>query len=59
MHVQVLQLMGALYMGNKVVVKNHSFTSVVTEQWVRLLHHCGMPTDDVDIIHSEGPVMGE
>jgi hypothetical protein len=43
----------------QVVTKNHSFTSVVTEQWVRLLHHCGMPVGDVDIVHSQGAVMGE
>ena len=29
--------------------------SVVAEQFVRLLLHCGMPATDLDWIHAEGP----
>jgi len=50
-------MMGALYMGNKPLVKGDSRTSIVLEQWVRMLHHCGMPKEDLDFIHCEGPVM--
>eukprot|EP00240_Pyramimonas_obovata_P002040 CAMPEP_0118953254 /NCGR_PEP_ID=MMETSP1169-20130426/56243_1 /TAXON_ID=36882 /ORGANISM="Pyramimonas obovata, Strain CCMP722" /LENGTH=530 /DNA_ID=CAMNT_0006900669 /DNA_START=114 /DNA_END=1703 /DNA_ORIENTATION=- len=57
LEIPVLQLMGALYMGNKVLTKNSSTTSLVPEQFVRLLHHCGMPAPDVDIINCDGPVM--
>jgi len=57
LEIPVLQLMGALYMGNKVVTKNSSTTSLVPEQFVRLLHHCGMPLTDVDIVNCDGPVM--
>ena len=55
--IPVLQMMGALYMGNKPLVKGDSRTSIVLEQWVRMLHHCGMPKEDLDFIHADGPVM--
>ena len=55
--IPVLQMMGALYMGNKPLVKGDSRTSIVLEQWVRMLHHCGMPKEDMDFIHADGPVM--
>lgn len=35
--------MGALYMGNKPLVKVDSKVSVVFEQFARLLHACGLP----------------
>jgi 1-pyrroline-5-carboxylate dehydrogenase len=41
----------------QVVTKNSSTTSLVPEQFVRLLHHCGMPLTDVDIVNCDGPVM--
>lgn len=58
LEIPVLQLMGALYMGNKVVLKNSTSTCMVIEQFIRLLHHCGMPKTDVDLLHCGGPVMG-
>ncbi len=33
--------------------------SLVIEMFVRMLHHCGMPLDDVDLIHGNGKVVGE
>ena len=33
--------------------------SLVVEMFVRMLHHCGMPMDDVDLIHGNGKVVGE
>lgn len=33
--------------------------SLVVEMFVRMLHHCGMPMDDVDLIHGNGAVVGE
>ncbi|CBJ33088.1 Aldehyde Dehydrogenase [Ectocarpus siliculosus] len=55
--IPVLQLMGALYMGNKVIFKTDSKVSVVMEQTLRLFHHCGAPVEDVDFINCDGPVM--
>uniref|UniRef100_A0A7S3LJU0 Aldehyde dehydrogenase domain-containing protein n=1 Tax=Aplanochytrium stocchinoi TaxID=215587 RepID=A0A7S3LJU0_9STRA len=55
--IPVLQLMGCLFMGNKPVVKGSEKTSMVLEQYIRLLHACGMPLEDVDLIHSHGDTM--
>lgn len=57
LEIPLLQLMGALYMGNKVCLKADSRVAVVMEQMLRLLHHCGMPLNDVDFINSDGPTM--
>ena len=55
--IPVLQFMGALFMGNKPIVKGDSRTSIVLEQWVRMMHYCGLPKEDLDFIHADGPVM--
>ncbi|CAM9514361.1 unnamed protein product [Discosporangium mesarthrocarpum] len=57
LEIPLLQIMGALYMGNKVLFKTDSKVSVVMEQALRLLHHCGMPPTDLDFINSGGEVM--
>jgi len=57
LEIPMLQLMGALYMGNKVTFKSDSKNSIVMEQAVRLLHECGMPKEDADFINCDGPVM--
>jgi 1-pyrroline-5-carboxylate dehydrogenase len=49
-------MMGALFMGNKVLVKPDIKTAMPLEQFVRLLHHCGLPKSDLDLIYSDGPV---
>ena len=55
--IMALQIMGALYMGNKVVLKQATTTSIVAEAFVRLLLHCGMPEQDLLLIHCGGQVM--
>uniref|UniRef100_A0A6B2L1I1 Aldehyde dehydrogenase domain-containing protein n=1 Tax=Arcella intermedia TaxID=1963864 RepID=A0A6B2L1I1_9EUKA len=57
LEIPVLQLMGALYMGNKPIIKGAPTTSLVLELFVRLLHEAGAPLSDVDLIHCDGPVM--
>lgn len=59
LEIPLLQLMGALFMGNKVLLKADSRVSVVMEQMLRLLHACGLPTSDVDFINCDGHVMHE
>lgn len=54
--IPVLQMMGALFMGNKPVVKPDPRTSFPLEQWIRMLHYCGLPKEDLDMVHSDGPV---
>jgi 1-pyrroline-5-carboxylate dehydrogenase len=59
LEIPALQMMGAVYMGNKVTIKNAEKTSMVLEQFVRLLLDCGMPTDAVDMLHCSGSVASE
>ena len=54
LEIPMLQLLGALYMGNKVLLKSESKVSVVMEQAIRLLHSCGLPLTDVDFINCSG-----
>jgi 1-pyrroline-5-carboxylate dehydrogenase len=56
--IPALQLMGALYMGNKPLLHTDRRVSIVVEQFVRLLHFCGAPLADVDLLHGAGPVAG-
>ena len=37
----------------------HRRVSLVVEMFVRMLHHCGMPMNDVDLIHGNGKVVGD
>mmetsp|Transcript_21016 Transcript_21016/g.68006 ORF Transcript_21016/g.68006 Transcript_21016/m.68006 type:complete len:356 (-) Transcript_21016:987-2054(-) len=59
LEIPVLQLMGALYMGNKPLLKVSSQVSVVMEQFLRLLHSCGLPREDVDFVQCSGAKMHE
>ncbi|KAG5039477.1 hypothetical protein JHK85_011953 [Glycine max] len=59
LEIPVLQLMGALYMGNKPVLKVDSKVSIVMDQMLRLLHNCGLPLEDVDFINSDGKTMNK
>lgn len=59
LEIPCLQLMGALIMGNKPTVKVDSKVSLVMDQFLRLLTHCGMSPKDVDFINCDGPVMGQ
>eukprot|EP00286_Rhodomonas_abbreviata_P013023 CAMPEP_0181336676 /NCGR_PEP_ID=MMETSP1101-20121128/27558_1 /TAXON_ID=46948 /ORGANISM="Rhodomonas abbreviata, Strain Caron Lab Isolate" /LENGTH=605 /DNA_ID=CAMNT_0023447011 /DNA_START=105 /DNA_END=1922 /DNA_ORIENTATION=+ len=57
LEIPVLQLMGALYMGNRPVLKVDHKVAIVMEQYMRMMHACGMPIEDVDMINCEGAVM--
>ncbi|KAL7098722.1 hypothetical protein ACP275_09G035700 [Erythranthe tilingii] len=59
LEIPLLQLMGALYMGNKPLLKVDSKVSLVMEQMLRLLHECGLPVEDVDFINSDGKTMNK
>lgn len=55
----VLQAMGALFMGNRPTLKGDSKVSIVLEQYIRMLHYCGLPKEDMDYIYCHGSVMEE
>ena len=61
LEIPCLQLMGALMMGNRPTLKNASTTSIVMEQYVRMLlsPEIGMPATDMDLVHCGGRAMGE
>jgi 1-pyrroline-5-carboxylate dehydrogenase len=59
LEIPALQLVGALAMGNRPLVKPETKVSVVLEQFVRLLIHAGLRPTDLDVIHSKGSAMGE
>ncbi|KAL7464371.1 hypothetical protein ACHAXS_004703 [Conticribra weissflogii] len=48
--------MGALFMGNKPVLKPAEKCALVMEQFLHLLHDCGMDKKDVDLLNCQGPV---
>lgn len=49
--------MGALYMGNKPVIKGDTRVNMVLEQWMRMMHYCGLPKEDADFLYADGDVM--
>ena len=53
LEIAALQLLGALFMGNKVLLKVDSRVSAVIEQFLRLLIHAGLPATDIDLIHCQ------
>ncbi|KDD74557.1 aldehyde dehydrogenase, partial [Helicosporidium sp. ATCC 50920] len=57
LEIPALQMMGALFMGNRPVVHADVKVAVVLEEFVRLLHACGMPVDDLDLFHGRGDAM--
>lgn len=59
LEIPALQALGALFMGNRPLLKADSKVSIVIEQFLRLLVHCGLSPDDIDLIHCRGERMGE
>ncbi len=59
LEIPALQACGALFMGNRPLVKVDSKVSVVFEQFVRLLIDCGLHPRDIDLVHCRGQKMGE
>lgn len=57
--IPALQTMGALFMGNRPLIKVDSKVSAVFEQFIRLLIHCGLDPNDLDYVHCRGNKMGE
>jgi 1-pyrroline-5-carboxylate dehydrogenase len=68
LEIPLLQTMGALYMGNKVMLKCASTVSAVMEQYCRLMQHCdegsgsgegqGLVTSSLTFVNCGGRVMG-
>lgn len=54
LEIPVLQLMGALFMGNMVTIKPDPRVALCLDQWVRFLHHCGVPLTDINVLNGRG-----
>lgn len=54
-----LQTCSALFMGNQPTVKVDWKVAICMEQFIRMLHHVGLPTTDIDYIYCDGPVFNE
>ena len=52
LEIPALQTLGALFMGNRPLVKVDSKVSVVYEQFLRMLIHCGLDPADIRIVGS-------
>ena len=59
LEIPLLQLMGALFMGNKPLLKVDSKVAIVMESIIKLLHKNGLPMNDVDFINCQGDIMNE
>ena len=58
LEIPVLQLMGALFMGNKPVLKPAEKCALVMEQFLHLLHDCGMEKNEIGRAQSELQSLG-
>ena len=54
-----LQTCSALFMGNQVTTKVDWKVAICFEQFLRMLHHVGLPTTDVDYVYSDGPTFND
>ena len=59
LEIPALQVLGAVFMGNRPLAKADSKVSVVFEQFLRMLIECGLPASDIDLIHCRGAEMGK
>ena len=59
LEIPALQILGALFMGNRPTVKVATKVCVVFEQFLRLMIHCGLSATDLDMIHCRGRRMSE
>jgi len=59
LEIPCIQALSALFMGNRPLVKIDEKVQIVFEQMIRLLLHCGLPKEDLDMLWSKGPVCME
>merc|ERR1740123_2429877 len=54
-----LQAMSGLFMGNRITLKVDEKVQICVEQFLRMMHHVGLPKTDIDLIYCKGPVMNK
>jgi 1-pyrroline-5-carboxylate dehydrogenase len=59
LEIPALQATSAVFMGNQPIVKVDEKVAIVFEQFLRLMHHSGMPKDTMNHIYCSGPVAND
>lgn len=54
-----LQTLSGVFMGNQITCKVDEKVQLCMEQFLRMMHHVGLPKTDVDLIYCRGPVMNK
>eukprot|EP00923_Selenidium_pygospionis_P014229 GHVN01024449.1.p1 GENE.GHVN01024449.1~~GHVN01024449.1.p1 ORF type:complete len:584 (+),score=89.82 GHVN01024449.1:88-1839(+) len=57
LEIPIMQALGALMVGNRVTLKTESTQGLPVEQFIRFLHYCGLPMEEMDFISCRGDVM--
>lgn len=59
LEIPALQGTSAVFMGNQPMVKVDEKVAIVFEQFLRLMHHCGLPMGTMSHIYCSGPVAND
>lgn len=59
LEIPALQSLSSVFMGNKCVVKVDERVQIVFEQFLRLLIHCGLDPNVMDMVYCDGPTFNE
>jgi len=59
LEIPALQTLSGVFMGNQITTKVDEKVQLCVEQFLRMMHHVGLPKTDVDLIYSRGPVMNQ
>ena len=59
LEIPALQSLSSVWMGNKCVVKVDERVQIVYEQFARLMLHCGLDPQCLDVVYSDGPTFNE
>eukprot|EP01068_Selenidium_serpulae_P018148 Selendium_serpulae@DN6439_c2_g1_i21.p1 len=59
LEIPFLQCIGGLMVGNRVTLKPEATQGLPVEQFIRFLHYCGLPANELDFISCRGDVMSE
>eukprot|EP00745_Piridium_sociabile_P042434 TRINITY_DN85563_c0_g1_i1.p1 TRINITY_DN85563_c0_g1~~TRINITY_DN85563_c0_g1_i1.p1 ORF type:complete len:554 (-),score=51.21 TRINITY_DN85563_c0_g1_i1:188-1849(-) len=55
----IMQILSAAMVGNKPLLKSADPTGLPAEQFIRFLHYCGLPKDEIDLISCSPSSMSE
>jgi len=59
LEIPALQSLSSVWMGNKCVVKVDEKVQIVYEQFLRMLIHCGLDANLIDMVYCDGPTFNQ